>query len=176
VEIGLLLVRVVVGALFVGHGAAKLFGWFAGGGVAETAAYFRSLRYPNARALAVVAGATEALAGLGLVLGWFTPLAAAALIGVLLNAAIAGHGHAGLWSENDGYEYPLVLMVLSFALAWAGPGAYALDTWFGWDLTGAAWAIGAAVLGVVPALVVLGTRHPSATHDVEGSDHVEVTP
>lgn len=169
----MLLIRVVVGALSVGHGAGKLFGWFAGGGVSETAAYFRSLGYRSPRALAVVAGATEALAGSALVLGWFTPLAAAALIGVMLNAAVAGHGQAGLWSENDGYEYPLVLIVLGVALAWAGPGAYALDTALGWELAGAAWAIGAAVLGAVPALVVLGTRRPSTADDVEAANDVE---
>lgn len=173
-EVGMLLLRVVVGALFVGHGTGKLFGWFAGGGVAETAAYFRSLGYRSPRALAVVAGATEALAGLALVLGWFTPLAAAALIGVMLNASVAGHGEAGLWSENDGYEYPLVLIVLGVALAWSGPGAYALDVALGWELAGADWAIGAAVLGAVPAMAVLGSRRRPSVGRVEPAHEVEV--
>ena len=36
--IGLLILRVVVGALMIGHGTQKLFGWFGGGGITGTAA------------------------------------------------------------------------------------------------------------------------------------------
>ena len=44
-EYGLLLLRLVVGLLFAGHGAQKLFGWFGGGGPAGTADFFASLGY-----------------------------------------------------------------------------------------------------------------------------------
>lgn len=160
-DLALLVLRVVVGSLFVGHGTAKLLGWFAGGGVSATADYFASLGYPRARTMAVLAGLTEVAAGAALATGLLTPLAAAALIGVMVNAGLAGHGDAGLWSENDGYEYPLVLAVIAGAVALSGPGAHSLDDALGLDLAGGAWAAGAVAVGVVSALVLLGTRRTS---------------
>jgi len=87
-----------------------------------------------------------------------TPLAAAALIGVMVNAAVAEHGEAGLWSENEGYEYPLVLAVIATVLALGGPGTLAVDDALGWELHGLAWGIGAVAVGVASAVVVLATR------------------
>ena len=58
-EYGLLLLRLVVGLLFAGHGAQKLFGWFGGGGPQGTAAFFASLGYRRPAALAVVVGLSE---------------------------------------------------------------------------------------------------------------------
>jgi putative oxidoreductase len=52
-EYGILLLRLVVGLLFAGHGAQKLFGWFGGGGPAGTAGFFGSLGYRWPAALAV---------------------------------------------------------------------------------------------------------------------------
>jgi len=62
-DVGLLLLRLVVGALFVGHGAGKLLGWFAGHGVEGTAGYLASLGYRRTKPMAVVAGLTEVAAG-----------------------------------------------------------------------------------------------------------------
>jgi putative oxidoreductase len=43
-EFGLLLLRVAVGLLFVGHGTQKLFGWFEGQGLERTGRFFESTR------------------------------------------------------------------------------------------------------------------------------------
>ncbi|HJP66949.1 MAG TPA: DoxX family membrane protein, partial [Actinomycetota bacterium] len=40
-DFGLLLIRVIIGLLLIGHGTQKLFGWFGGGGLAGTSSYFR---------------------------------------------------------------------------------------------------------------------------------------
>ncbi|TME55298.1 MAG: DoxX family membrane protein, partial [Chloroflexi bacterium] len=56
-DAGLLLLRVVVGLLFVGHGTQKLFGWFGGGGIKGSQGYFQSLGYPPA--MAILAGMAE---------------------------------------------------------------------------------------------------------------------
>jgi putative oxidoreductase len=161
-DIGLLLIRVVVGALLAGHGTQKLFGWFSGPGLGGTAEFFASLGYRRPRAMAAVAGFTELAAGLGLATGVAMPLVAAAVVGVMVNA-IAVHAHAGLWSQNHGYEYPLVLAVLAVALAWTGPGALSVFGALGIELSGAVCALGAAVVGTLSALVVLATRqrHPT---------------
>ena len=58
----MLLLRVVVGALFVGHGTQKLFGWFGGPGLEGAAGFLHSLGYRPARRHALLAGLTEAVA------------------------------------------------------------------------------------------------------------------
>ena len=68
-EYGLLLLRLVVGLLFAGHGAQKLFGWFGGGGPQGTAAFFSSLGYRAPALMALVAGLSELGGGLLLATG-----------------------------------------------------------------------------------------------------------
>lgn len=153
-EIGPLLLRVVVGLLFVGHGTQKLFGWFGGGGLDGTAGFYRKLGYPKPRFMAIAAGATEAGSGLLLTLGLFTPLAAAGIIGVMINAAVAAHADNGLWSTNGGYEYNLVLGTAAATLAFTGPGALAFGAGFG----GTGWGVAAIAFGVTAAIPVLALR------------------
>ncbi len=62
-NLALLVLRVVVGALFVGHGARKLFGWFGGHGPDGTGRYFESVGLARGRALAILAGASEVIGG-----------------------------------------------------------------------------------------------------------------
>jgi putative oxidoreductase len=152
--IGLLILRGVVGALFVGHGVQKLFGWLGGHGIEGTAGFMGSLRYRDGRAAAVLAGLTESVAGSALVLGLLTPLAAAGIIGVMVNAA-AVHVRNGLWNVNGGVELPLVYAAVAIALAFTGPGSLSLDRALGLDLTGPVLAIGAVVLGVATGLATL---------------------
>ena len=60
----LLILRVVFGALLIGHGTQKLFGWFGGHGLEGTGAFFHSLGFRPGKQMAVVAGASEAGGGL----------------------------------------------------------------------------------------------------------------
>lgn len=152
-EIGLLLVRVVVGALLVGHGAQKLFGSFGGYGVAGTGGWFESIGFRPGRAMAVVAGLSELVGGLLLVLGLLTPLASAAIVGTMVVAA-STHAASGLWNTSGGYELPLVLAVVGATVALTGPGALSLDAVLGLELSPAV-GLGAIVVGVLAALVVV---------------------
>jgi putative oxidoreductase len=98
--VGLLILRVVVGALFFGHGAQKLFGWFGGHGIDGTAGFMDSLEYRNGRVAAMLAGLTETISGLLLAVGLLTPLAAAGIIGVMVNATATVHWRKGLSSRQ----------------------------------------------------------------------------
>jgi len=116
-DLGIALLRIVVGALFIGHGTQKLFGWFGGHGIEGTGGSMASLGYRPGRLHAVLAGTAEALGGLLLVLGLWVPLGAAAVIGVMVNAIGAVHAENGLWVTENGYEYNLVLIMVAVALA-----------------------------------------------------------
>lgn len=171
-EFGLLLLRVVIGALFVGHGAQK-FGWFGGPGVDGVSGMFDSLGYRHPRRMAILAGAAEAGAGALLILGLFTPFAAAAVIGVMLNAIITVHLPNGLWATDGGYEYNLVLITGVAALAFSGPGPLAVDRAFPFDLAGPAWGLLALVLGLAAGAGVLSLRTSLETAEEERAEERE---
>ena len=157
-DIGLLLLRVVVGGLFVGHGTQKLFGWFGGQGIQGTAGFLESLGFRRSRFWAGVNGATEAGAGLLLALGALTPLAAAAIIGVMIVAAVTVHWSKGVWNTNGGYELNLVMAAGAGALAFVGPGAFSIDAAAGTVLAGAGWGLASVGLGALTAAAALAAR------------------
>lgn len=164
-DIGLLILRLVVGGLFIGHGTQKLFGWFGGGGPEGTGGFFESLGYRPGRAMAVVAGLGEAGGGLLLAIGFFTPLGSAAIIGVMLNAALAVHVANGVWNQDGGFEYPLVNATAAAALAFVGPGAASVDRAIGWELNGMFWGVGAVAVGALAGLAVHASRRPEAAEE-----------
>ncbi|NHN30529.1 DoxX family protein [Paenibacillus agricola] len=124
--LGLLLIRLVVGLLFIGHGAQKLFGWFGGYGPKGTGGWMESIGIKPGVVMAVLAGVMELLGGILFATGLFTPLAAVLITLTMLGAIIKVHGKNGIWATANGYEYPLVLMVVAIGIALIGPGAYAL--------------------------------------------------
>jgi putative oxidoreductase len=130
-NIALVILRVVVGLLFMGHGAQKLFGLFGGHGLAATAGWLQGLGLRPARVWAIIVGACEFGGGLLLALGLVTPLGALAVIAVMLAAVATVHWAKGLWITNGGFEYNLVLIAVAVALALGGPGTYSLDHAFG---------------------------------------------
>lgn len=146
------LLRVVVGLLFMGHGAQKLFGWFGGHGLSATANWFDSLAMPMPRGLTVFVGLCELFGGLLFALGLLTPLAALAISAVMLGA-IAHRWPNGLWVIHNGFEYDLVLLAIAAAVGLAGPGAYALDPIYSVSLP--ASATGIYLVGLVLELIGL---------------------
>lgn len=155
-ELGLLVLRVVVGLLFMGHGAQKLFGLFGGHGLQGTAGFFeQGLGLRPGKVHATGAGGAEFFGGLLLALGLLTPLAAAMLIATMTVAIIVVHWSKGPWSTEGGYEYNLVLMAVAFAVAGAGPGNWSLDHALGFDLAGTGWALAALGAGIVGGSAML---------------------
>jgi putative oxidoreductase len=150
-KLGLTVLRGVVGGLFVGHGAQKLFGWFGGHGLEGTGKFFDSIGLRPGRRHATAAGAAEAGGGALLALGLFTPAAAATLIGVMSTAIHRVHFKNGPWSTDGGYEYNLVLMAIVLALADVGPGDLSLDHALGTELKGPLVALAALAGGVAGA-------------------------
>lgn len=94
--------------------------------------------------------------------GFVVPLAAAAIVGVALAAALTDHGGKGPWIWKGGWEYVLVLGVVAVAVVFAGPGAVSVDHALGWTLAGTGWGIGAALAGLACGGALLALRHPPA--------------
>lgn len=127
VSIGLLLIRLVIGLLFIGHGAQKLFGWFGGHGLKGTGGWFESIGLKPGVTVALLAGLSELIGGILFALGFLTPLAGIIIAGTMVMAIVKVHGANGLWVTNNGYEYNLTLLVVTIGIALTGPGQYALD-------------------------------------------------
>jgi putative oxidoreductase len=117
--LALLVMRLVLGAVMVGHGYQKVFG-----GLHHHAQFVASLGLPAWSAY--LSAFTEFLGGLLVLIGLFTRFAALAVC-IDLSVAIAKvHFHQGLMG-NGGYEFPLALAALAFALIFLGSGPIAFD-------------------------------------------------
>jgi putative oxidoreductase len=165
-DVGILVLRVVVGLLFVGHGAQKLFGWFGGKGMEGQVGIMQRLGIQPTHLWAYISALGEFLGGLGLALGLLTPLAAAAIMGAMLVAIVRVHWPKGVWNSNGGIEFPLVMGVVAFVVGLVGPGLFSLDQLFNLALPEPltyAVALVAMLLGVGAALRLL-PRQPGEVH------------
>ncbi|HWL26701.1 MAG TPA: DoxX family protein [Ureibacillus sp.] len=127
ISIGLLIIRLVVGGLFIGHGAQKLFGSFGGYGLKGTGGWFESIGMKPGVTMALFAGLAELIGGILFVLGFLTPLAGVIIAGTMVMAIVKVHGPNGLWATSNGYEYNLTLLAVAIGIALIGPGQYAVD-------------------------------------------------
>jgi putative oxidoreductase len=151
-KIGRLILRLVVGGYFFGHGTQKLFGWFGGYGPEGTGQFFESIGLRPGKRHAVAAGAAEAGGGALLVAGAATPVAASVLTATMLTAINRVHLKNGPWVTNQGYEYNLVLIAAVLALTETGPGSPSVDDAIGSGTHGPKWAILALLAGIAGAV------------------------
>ncbi len=154
-SLGLLVIRVAIGLLFVGHGAQKLFGSFGGHGPEGTGAFFESQGMRPGRLMAVAAGASELVGGALFAAGLLTPVGAALISATMITAMLTVHAGKGLWMTEGGVEYNLVLVAAVFGVTAIGAGKWSLDHAIGWDVSGVWWGIGAVVVALIGAGAVL---------------------
>jgi putative oxidoreductase len=140
-DLALALIRLVVGVTMIAHGVNH---WVGGGKIAGTARWFSGLGLRNGILQAWLSVLTEIGAGALLILGLLTPFACAAVISVMLVAGLLAHRANGFFVFKEGYEYVLVLAVVSLALAALGPGWLSLDHAAGIEITG--WGGGGIAL------------------------------
>ena len=134
VDAAALVLRGVLGFVFVAHGGQKLFGWFGGGGIAGTAKFFRTIGIPAPDAFAYVVGITEFFGGVLILAGLLTVVAS---IGLLTDMAVAiatvSHSFSFFSQPKVGYgwELNLALIGLAATLLILGGGAWSLDAALG---------------------------------------------
>jgi putative oxidoreductase len=136
-DLGLMVLRVGLGALLIVHGLQKMFGWWGGSGLSGFEGSLADLGYQHAGLLTYVGAGAQIAAGVLLVLGLFTPLAAAAALAYLVNALLASIAAQPGASFVDfvipsGHEHQVTLVLAAAALTLTGPGRYGLDAGRGW--------------------------------------------
>jgi len=124
-DVGLLLLRLMLGVVFIFHGGQKLFGLFGGYGLTATAGAFESMGLPLPMASAIAAGSAEFFGGILLILGLLFRPAAAVMAFTMI---VASWTHlSGGFPAPQGFEYPLTLGIALITLALTGAGRFALD-------------------------------------------------
>ncbi|BBZ59070.1 DoxX family protein [Mycolicibacterium monacense] len=169
-DVGVLILRVVLGLAMAAHGYNKFFG---GGRIPGTARWFDSIGMKPGMFHARIAATTEMAAGIGLVVGLLTPIPAAGFVALMLVAAWTVHRDNGFFIVKEGWEYNLVLATAAVAVATIGSGRLSLDyalfhgTGF-YDLLRGWWglliSVGLGLAGGVGQLAIF-YRPPTKTGD-----------
>lgn len=148
-DVGLLILRLVLGVTLAAHGYNKFFG---GGRIPGTARWFESIGMKPGKFHATVAASTEMAAGLGLAAGLLTPIPAAGFVALMVVAAWTVHRANGFFIVKEGWEYNLILAVSAIAVATVGAGRYSLD----WLIFGKNWCDGWQGLAISAGLGLAG--------------------
>lgn len=118
VDVSLLAMRAIVGAIFFAHGAQKMFGAFGGPGLEAIVDQMGSIGY--------LVAIGECFGGLGLIVGFLCRFSAASNIVIMIGAIVLVHGKNGFFQSNNGFEYNLALIGLLLPILLVGPGEYSV--------------------------------------------------
>jgi putative oxidoreductase len=165
-DLGLLILRLVVGLTFAGHGAQKAFGWWNGPGLAGWRGAIGHMGFQPVELFLALSIGGELVGGLLLALGLFTPLATMMLVGQLVVIISKAHLPRGFWSTSGGYEYPLTLAASVVAITFIGAGSVSLDRAVGLSFSDSVRA-GFLLVGLLGGLLALGASRvaqPAAAH------------
>ena len=154
VDLCLLVLRATVGVVMLAHGINHIVG---GGKIGGTAGWFESLGMRPGVLHAWLASITEVVAGVMLVVGVATSLAAAGALGVMLVAWITNHRGNGffIFRPGEGWEYVMTLSLVSVAIGGLGAGEWSIDGALDLDAFSGASGLGLAVLPAVVGVAVL---------------------
>lgn len=122
-----LALRLPLGAIFVAHGAQKLFGSFGGYGLEGTGQFMESIGLSPGILMAAAAGSAEFFGGLLLIAGLLVRPSALVLAVTMIVAILTVHISNGLFMANNGYEFGLALLAGTVALIVSGAGRLSLD-------------------------------------------------
>ena len=121
-DAGLAILRVVTGAVFLAHGAQKLFQY----GLAGVTGSFVRMGVPLPAITAPLVSGLEFFGGIALIAGLLTRLVALGLAIDMLGAIFLVHLAGGFFVPK-GVEFVLMLCAAAGALALTGPGAFSID-------------------------------------------------
>src|SRR5712691_9398598 len=172
-SIALLILRLGVGLMLVGHGVQKLFGWFGGPGLARLMQGFEKQGFRPVWLWVSFVILGEVGGGLSVALGFLTPLGTAGIFGAMFMATFKNHWKNGFWLNKGGYEYSLMLLIVSIAIGLIGPGNYSLDNLFGLNLPQGlllgALAVAALLVDVTGILISRQSAAAPSRSDIQSS-------
>lgn len=125
--LGILILRLVIGLTLAAHGAQKLFGWWGGPGMKGWTGAMSRMRIRPAAPWAWASALAEFGGGIGLALGFLTPLPSFAIAGSMLVAIALVHLPKGFFTSKGGYEFNLSILAAVAAVALIGAGPISLD-------------------------------------------------
>ena len=158
-DLGLLVLRVVIGLIFAAHGSQKLFGWFGGYGLAGTGGFMETLGFRPGKTFATAAALAEFFGGLLFAVGFLGPVGSALMISVLIVAMTTVHRKNAFFVATNGIEHPLMFATAALAIALTGPGRYSIDAAVGitnWETPKWTWII--LLIGIVGGFLNLALR------------------
>ena len=161
IALGLLVLRLVLGLILVGHGAQKLFGWWGGSGMTGWTGAMTRMRIRPVVPWAWMSALAEFVGGLLVAIGFLNPLGSFAIAGSMLVAIALVHWPKGFWTTKGGYEFNLLIIAAAATVAIAGPGAYSLDTALGIHLPEPVLLIVGTLATLAGVGVAVGTRAPA---------------
>ena len=121
-DVGLLLLRLILGVVFIYHGWAKVTN------IEGTLGFFSSIGL-GSTALVYLAAYGEFLGGILMILGLWTRLVAPVLVIIMAVAIQTVHLKNGFSAAAGGYEFALTLLVVSDAAGMLGAGKYSVDAY-----------------------------------------------
>lgn len=125
-DVAVLVLRVVLGVIFLAHGMQKVFGAFGGGGIEAVAAMTGQLNFMPALFWAWVLSISEAVGGAFLILGILPRISAAAIAVIMLVAILKVHASKGFFMMQGGFEYQMLILAVSIFLMMAGAGRFSI--------------------------------------------------
>jgi putative oxidoreductase len=126
---------VAPGILLIGHGLQKVVPprysppLLHAMGHRATASGFEQLGIRPGMPAALLAGSAEILGGVSLGAGLLTPVGTMLVGAVMTTAILMAHVRYGIWNAEGGFEFPLVLLALSFVITAFGAGSYSVNAW-----------------------------------------------
>jgi len=153
-NLGLFVLRVAIGGMIAAHGYNHFFG---GGRLPGAGRWFDSLGIRPGLVHAWVTAVVETGAGIMLVIGLLTPLAAAGVVGIMAVAGLVVHRKNGFFITKEGYEYVLVISLACAAIGAMGPGRWSVDHAVGFKILGWPGVVASLGLGFAAAVGLLAT-------------------
>ncbi len=117
--LGLLVLRLVLGAIMIAHGYPLVFG-----GIHHHIDTVRSLHLPGW--MAYLSAASQFGGGILLIVGFFTRFASLCICITMLVAIFGVHLKNGFLGQGN-YQFPLALAAIAFSLMFSGAGPISID-------------------------------------------------
>lgn len=127
-NLAVLLLRVVLGLIFISHGAQKLFGMFEGIGLEGTTRMMEGLGFDHPEICAKVWSSIEFFGGLAMIFGFLTRYAAILISFIMAVSIWKVNLSYGFFVQNGGFEYNLLILGACFLLILIGGGSWSI-----WD-------------------------------------------